>query len=102
MASKPPITSTSSSFLPLDALFDNPVFAGGIGLAGLGAAAALARKSVIQGAGLLKRRLLVDLEISKQDDSYLYVPLSILVAIALPMEWREHFVCWRLQSCILC
>jgi chaperone BCS1 len=61
---------TAKSFLPLDTLFENPVFAGGIGLAGLGAAAAIARKSVIQGAGLVKRRLLVDLEISKQDPSY--------------------------------
>jgi hypothetical protein len=59
--------------LSLDALFDNPVFAGGIGLAGLGAAAALGRRYVIQGAGLVKRRLLVDLEISKLDPSYQYV-----------------------------
>jgi chaperone BCS1 len=75
-------SSTSSppkSLLPLDVLFDNPVFAGGIGLAGLGAAAALARKSVIQGAALVKRRLLVDLEISKQDESYQYVDTSQFV-----------------------
>jgi len=93
MASKPPAISTSSSFLPLDVLFDNPVFAGGIGLAGLGAAAALARKSVIQGAGLLKRRLLVDLEISKQDDSYLYVPFLIIMMGALCMEWWGCLIC---------
>lgn len=66
-------TQTAKSFLPLETLFDNPVFAGGIGLAGLGAAAAIARRSIIQGAGLLKRRLLVDVEISKQDPSYPWI-----------------------------
>lgn len=72
-----------SFFPPLDALLDNPVFAGGIGLGGLGLAAAFARRSVIQGASLVKRRLLVDLEISKQDDSY----QSILAWLSLP---RPH------------
>jgi chaperone BCS1 len=66
-------TLAPKSFLPLDTLFDNPVFAGGIGLAGLGAAAAIARKSVIQGASFVKRRLLVDVEISKADASYKWV-----------------------------
>ncbi|TVY68993.1 Mitochondrial chaperone BCS1 [Lachnellula suecica] len=65
----PPATPTTS-LLSLDALFDNPVFAGGFGLAGLGAAAALARRGAIQGASLIKRRLLIDLEIGKQDPSY--------------------------------
>lgn len=72
MASTTP-TPPPRSLIPLDILFDNPVFAGGIGLAGLGAAAALGRRYVIQGAGLVKRRLLVDLEISKLDPSYQYV-----------------------------
>lgn len=45
MSNPPP----STSFLPLDALFNNPLFAGGLGLAGLGAVAALGRRSVIQG-----------------------------------------------------
>ena len=66
-------TSTAKAFLPLDTLFENPVFAGGIGLAGLGAAAAIARKSIIQGASLVRRRLLVDVEISKTDASYKWV-----------------------------
>lgn len=61
------------SFLPLDTLFENPVFAGGVGLAGIGAAAAIARRSLIQGASLVKKRLLVDLEISKQDPSYPWI-----------------------------
>src|SRR6187402_42160 len=69
MSNPPP----SSTFLPLDALFNNPLFAGGLGLAGLGAAAALARRGTIQGASFIKRRLLVDLEISKQDTSYQWI-----------------------------
>ena len=73
-------TPPPSSFLPLETLLNNPVFAGGIGLGGLGLAAAFARRSVIQGASLIKRRLLVDLEISKQDDSY----QSILAWLSLP------------------
>jgi len=62
--------SSTASFLPLDALFNNPLFAGGVGLAGLGAAAAVARRGAIRSAGIIKRRLLVDVEISPQDDAY--------------------------------
>lgn len=75
--------SPSKSLLPLDVLFDNPVFAGGIGLAGLGAAAAIGRRWMILGAGLVKRRLLVDLEISKQDQSYQYVNSAQLLGRVL-------------------
>ena len=42
----------------------------GFGLAGLGAALAFAQKGVRHGAALLKRRLLIDVEISVKDDSY--------------------------------
>lgn len=69
--SEPPITPPS--FLNLDALFNNPLFAGGIGLAGLGAAAAIARKAAIRGAFLVRRRLLVNLEINQQDKSYPWI-----------------------------
>jgi mitochondrial chaperone BCS1 len=79
---KPP----PSSFLPLETLLNNPVFAGGIGLGGLGLAAAIARRSVIQGASLIKRRLLVDLEISKQDDSY----QSMLAWLSLPRPPADY------------
>jgi len=74
--------SQPKSFLPfdLDVLFENPVFAGGAGLAGLGAVAAIARRSAIRGAGLIKRRLLVNLEVSKQDPAYNF----ILAWLALP------------------
>ncbi|KXX78748.1 Mitochondrial chaperone BCS1 [Madurella mycetomatis] len=59
--------------LGLDALFNNPVFAGGIGLAGLGACAAFGRRALIATAGLLRRQLLVNIEISKRDPSYNWV-----------------------------
>ena len=70
----------STSFLPLDALFNNPLFAGGVGLASIGAAAAIGRRAVIRGASLAKRRLLVDVEISKQDDAYQW----LLAWLAIP------------------
>ncbi|OBU01461.1 hypothetical protein VE01_00072 [Pseudogymnoascus verrucosus] len=63
-------TAGSSSFLPLDTLFSNPLFAGGLGLASLGYAATLARRVAIRSGALLKRRLLVSLEVSKNDDAY--------------------------------
>ena len=71
-----------SSILGLDALFTNPVFAGGIGLAGLGAAAAFGRRALISGAALLRRQLLVNIEISKRDPSYNWV----LAWLAQPRE----------------
>ncbi|KAK0657473.1 BCS1 N terminal-domain-containing protein [Cercophora newfieldiana] len=64
---------TPSSILPLDALFSNPVFAGGIGLASLGAAAAFGRRALISGTALLRRQMLVNVEISKRDPSYPWV-----------------------------
>ncbi len=42
----------------------------GIGLAGLGAVLATAQKGVRYGASMLKRRLLVDVEINVKDESY--------------------------------
>lgn len=62
-----------TSIFSLNALFDNPLFAGGIGLASLGAAAAFARKGVIAAAGAARRRLLVNVEISKQDPAYPWI-----------------------------
>ena len=82
--SNPP---ASTSFLPLDALFNNPLFAGGVGLASLGAAAALARRGVIRSASLIKRRLLVNLEISQQDESYNWV----LAWLCLRREAPDRF-----------
>ncbi|KAG5993179.1 hypothetical protein E4U54_003455 [Claviceps lovelessii] len=69
MASPP----THNSLFGLDVLFDNPLFAGGVGLASLGAAAAFARKGAIAALGALRRRLLVHVEISKQDPAYPWI-----------------------------
>ena len=66
-------SSSAASIFSLDALFDNPVFAGGIGLAGLGAAAAAGRRGVMAGAQMLRRRMLVNVEISRRDPSYPWV-----------------------------
>ncbi|KAL2015484.1 hypothetical protein VTK56DRAFT_5373 [Thermocarpiscus australiensis] len=79
------------SILGLDALFNNPVFAGGIGLAGLGAAAAFGRRALISGAALLRRQLLVNVEISKRDPSYNWV----LAWLAQPRD-NPGFVARRL------
>lgn len=73
MTTEPSAPLTAQSILNLDGLFSNPVFAGGIGLAGLGAAAAFGRKAVIGGAGLLRRQMLVNVEIGKRDPSYGWV-----------------------------
>jgi mitochondrial chaperone BCS1 len=51
-------------------LSSNPFFTAGFGLAGLGAIAAFAQRGIRNGAGLLKRRLLVDVEINNRDESY--------------------------------
>lgn len=42
----------------------------GFGLAALGGAITIARKGLIQGASFLRRRLLVDVEITRHDESY--------------------------------
>ena len=65
--------SAAASVLNLNALFENPLFAGGIGLASLGAAAAFARKGAIIALGAARRRLIVNVEISKQDPAYPWV-----------------------------
>ncbi|SPO04262.1 probable BCS1 protein precursor [Cephalotrichum gorgonifer] len=63
----------SGSIFNIDALFDNPLFAGGVGLAGLGAVAATARKGLVVGVTAARRRLLVNLEIGRQDPAYPWV-----------------------------
>ncbi|KAG6027264.1 hypothetical protein E4U40_001637 [Claviceps sp. LM458 group G5] len=76
-------SQTHTSLLGLDALFDNPLFAGGIGLASLGAAAAFARKGAVTAFVAIRHRLLVNVEISKQDPAYPW----ILAWLSQP---REH------------
>ncbi|KAI1198043.1 BCS1 N terminal-domain-containing protein [Nemania serpens] len=68
-----PATSAAGSLLNINGLLDNPVFAGGFGLASLGAVLAFARRGVLTTAGLLRRRLLVNVEISRQDPAYPWV-----------------------------
>ncbi|EGY16689.1 hypothetical protein VD0002_g1213 [Verticillium dahliae] len=70
------MSSTSpdaASLLNINTLFDNPLFAGGIGLASIGAVAAFGRKGVLIAAGAARRRLLVNVEISKQDPAYPWI-----------------------------
>lgn len=72
------IESTSLGFQGLQSqngslyqrLSSNPFFTAGFGLAGLGAGLALLQRGSRQAAALLRRRLLVDVEISKNDKSY--------------------------------
>ena len=84
-------TESTGSVLGLHALLDNPVFAGGFGLASIGAAAAFARKGAISLAGVARRRLLVNVEISKQDPAYPW----ILAWLSQPRE-NPGFIASRL------
>ncbi|KAL8365912.1 hypothetical protein RB595_004610 [Gaeumannomyces hyphopodioides] len=65
--------STTPSRYGLEALYGNPMFAGGLGLASLGAAAALLRRGAVQGAQLLRQNLLVNVEIGRRDPSYPWI-----------------------------
>ncbi|OTA82742.1 hypothetical protein M434DRAFT_24946 [Hypoxylon sp. CO27-5] len=75
--------AAAQSLLNVNALLDNPVFAGGFGLASLGAVLAFARRGALTAAGLIRRRMLVNVEISRQDPSYPW----ILAWLSQP---REH------------
>ncbi|KAH7310424.1 mitochondrial chaperone BCS1 [Stachybotrys elegans] len=66
-------TPSTGSIFGLSSLVDNPVFAGGLGIASLGAAAAFARKGALVAVGLARRRLLVKVEIGKQDPAYPWI-----------------------------
>jgi len=85
------LPDTAHSILNLDVLFNNPVFAGGIGLAGLGAAAAFGRRAAINGALFLRRQMLVNVEISRRDPSYPW----ILQWLAQPRD-NTSFIARRL------
>ena len=54
-------------------LTSNPFFTAGFGLAGLGAALRIGQQGLRRGGELLKRRMLVDLEITRHDESYPWV-----------------------------
>ncbi|KAF2993395.1 hypothetical protein E8E13_000960 [Curvularia kusanoi] len=49
---------------------DNPFFTAGFGLAALGVAARTGQKGLQHGAAFLRRRMLIDLEITRHDDAY--------------------------------
>ncbi|KAL4810010.1 BCS1 N terminal-domain-containing protein [Aspergillus unguis] len=49
---------------------DNPFFTAGFGLAGLGVGARFAQRGLRRGADLIRRRMLVDVEITYKDESY--------------------------------
>ncbi|OCK83300.1 hypothetical protein K432DRAFT_347337 [Lepidopterella palustris CBS 459.81] len=51
-------------------LTSNPFFTAGFGLAALATGARIGQKGFRQGADLLRRRMLVDLEITRHDESY--------------------------------
>ncbi|KNG49420.1 sexual differentiation process protein isp4 [Stemphylium lycopersici] len=52
---------------------DNPFFTAGFGLAALGVAARTGQKGLQHGAAFIRRRMLVDLEITRHDDAYPWV-----------------------------
>ncbi|KAI1111805.1 BCS1 N terminal-domain-containing protein [Nemania sp. NC0429] len=68
-----PATSAAASLFDIHGLLDNPVFAGGFGLASLGAVLAFTRRGLLTTGALLRRRLLVNVEISRQDPAYPWV-----------------------------
>ncbi|KAI9775894.1 MAG: hypothetical protein M1835_005669 [Candelina submexicana] len=64
------ITAGSQDEGFLSQLKSNPFFTAGFGLAALGTVAAVAQRGARQGAALIRRRLLVDIEINVHDESY--------------------------------
>ncbi|KAI1641225.1 BCS1 N terminal-domain-containing protein [Biscogniauxia mediterranea] len=66
-------SSTAPALVNVNALLDNPVFAGGFGLASLGAVLAFARRGAITTAAMIRRRMLVNVEISRQDPAYPWI-----------------------------
>lgn len=90
-ASAATTTTSAQSILNLNALVDNPVFAGGFGLASLGAALAFARRGALATAAMIRRRMLVNVEISRQDPAYPWV-----LAWLLSLPPQQSFLAKRL------
>jgi chaperone BCS1 len=67
------LSEVNSGGSPIGQLFDNPFFTAGFGLAALGAAARYGTLGLRRGGELLRRRMLVDLEITRHDESYPWI-----------------------------
>jgi mitochondrial chaperone BCS1 len=78
--------ASAQSLLDLHGLVDNPVFAGGFGLASLGAAVAFARRGALAGAGMIRRRMLVNVEIGRRDAAYPWI-LAWLASLQPPKSF---------------
>lgn len=70
LAKQLPSATNSGDASLISQLTSNPFFTAGFGLAGLGALAAFGQRGLRRAAGLLRQRLLVDVEISIKDESY--------------------------------
>jgi chaperone BCS1 len=68
----PSIASSSPAAAPsfFSTITKNPLFAGGLGIAGLGVGAAMLRTSILRGMLLAQKHLTVSLEIPSKDRSY--------------------------------
>ncbi|KAH9844920.1 mitochondrial chaperone BCS1-like [Teratosphaeria destructans] len=67
------LASTPGDASVVKQLLDNPFFTAGFGLAGLGAALRYGSSGLRKTGALLRQRMLVDLEITRHDDSYEWV-----------------------------
>ncbi|KAI9661005.1 MAG: hypothetical protein M1821_009332 [Bathelium mastoideum] len=68
---------------------NNPFFTAGFGLAGLGVIAAAGRSSLRHGAALLKRRMLVNVEITGRDTAYQWL-----------LQWMSAYQRSQLRSAV--
>lgn len=76
----------------------NPLFSAGFGLIGVGAALSLFRKGSTVGASVLRRKLLVTLEIPSKDKSYLWflqwmsqqAPRRQVQHLAVETSYKQH------------
>lgn len=83
----PPAAVTSGSPRSLfSGLTSNPLFAGGVGIAGLGVGAALLRRGLLSGMLFAQRHLTVSLEIPSKDRSYGWV-----------LHWLHRHTAYRAQ-----
>lgn len=75
-------------------LSNNPFFTAGFGLAALGAAMRYGSQGLRRGVDLARRRLLVDLEVTKHDDSYEWVLSWMTTQFQKQMDPRVKNLGW--------